>query len=53
MGTVLVTGGAGFIGSALSQKLAARAERWVVLDNLHPQVHPTRERPARRREAVR
>jgi len=46
MGTVLVTGGAGFIGSALSQKLAARAERWVVLDNLHPQVHPTRERPA-------
>jgi dTDP-L-rhamnose 4-epimerase len=46
MGTVLVTGGAGFIGSALSQKLAARADRWVVLDNLHPQVHPSRERPA-------
>ena len=45
MGTVLVTGGAGFIGSALSQKLAARADRWVVLDNLHPQVHPSRERP--------
>jgi dTDP-L-rhamnose 4-epimerase len=45
-GTVLVTGGAGFIGSALSQRLAAKAERWVVLDSLHPQVHPRRERPA-------
>jgi dTDP-L-rhamnose 4-epimerase len=45
LGTVLVTGGAGFIGSALSQRLAGRAERWVVLDNLHPQVHPRSERP--------
>jgi len=44
--TVLVTGGAGFIGSALSQTLADRAERWVVLDSLHPQVHATAERPA-------
>lgn len=43
---VLVTGGAGFIGSALSRRLAASSERWVVLDNLHPQVHPTGERPA-------
>lgn len=46
IGTVLVTGGAGFIGSALSHKLAATAERWVVLDNLHPQVHPSSARPA-------
>ncbi|MCW4385025.1 SDR family NAD(P)-dependent oxidoreductase [Salinibacterium sp. SYSU T00001] len=46
IGTVLVTGGAGFIGCALSQRLAARADRWVVLDNLHPQVHPNAERPA-------
>ena len=46
VGTVLVTGGAGFIGSALSQLLAVKAERWVVLDNLHPQVHPRSERPA-------
>ena len=45
-GTVLVTGGAGFIGTALAQRLAPTAERWVVLDNLHPQVHPGRERPA-------
>jgi len=45
LGTVLVTGGAGFIGSALSHKLAERADRWVVLDNLHPQVHPSSERP--------
>lgn len=46
LGTVLVTGGAGFIGSALSDRLAARADRWVALDNLHPQVHPSRTRPA-------
>ena len=45
LGTVLVTGGAGFIGSAISHKLAASADRWVVLDNLHPQVHPSNERP--------
>ncbi|WP_104106111.1 NAD-dependent epimerase/dehydratase family protein [Nocardioides sp. 616] len=46
LGPVLVTGGAGFIGCGLSQVLAADAERWVVLDNLHPQVHPVAERPA-------
>ncbi|CAN5207207.1 dTDP-L-rhamnose 4-epimerase [soil metagenome] len=45
LGKVLVTGGAGFIGSALSQLLAESAERWVVLDNLHPQVHPSGGRP--------
>lgn len=44
-GTVLVTGGAGFIGTALAARLALRATRWVVLDNLHPQVHPERVRP--------
>ncbi|TQL48644.1 dTDP-L-rhamnose 4-epimerase [Homoserinimonas aerilata] len=46
LGTVLVTGGAGFIGCALSQLLAGKAQRWVVLDSLHPQVHPSTERPA-------
>lgn len=46
LGTVLVTGGAGFIGCALSRELADHADRWVVLDNLHPQVHARRERPA-------
>ncbi|MDJ0324897.1 NAD-dependent epimerase/dehydratase family protein [Cryobacterium sp. PH31-AA6] len=45
LGTVLVTGGAGFIGSAISQKLADSSDRWVVIDNLHPQVHPSQERP--------
>ncbi|MFF2273362.1 NAD-dependent epimerase/dehydratase family protein [Agromyces sp. NPDC058136] len=46
LGTVIVTGGAGFIGSALSQRLAATADRWVVIDSLHPQVHAERVRPA-------
>ena len=45
LGTVLVTGGAGFIGSAISHRLADSADRWVVIDNLHPQVHPSNERP--------
>ncbi|MET4639071.1 NAD(P)-dependent oxidoreductase [Mycetocola sp. 2940] len=44
--TVLVTGGAGFIGCALSQRLAGRAGRWVAVDNLHPQVHAGQGRPA-------
>ena len=43
--TVLVTGGAGFIGGALSQQLSGRVARFVTLDNLHPQVHPERRRP--------
>ncbi|MET4782126.1 NAD-dependent epimerase/dehydratase family protein [Glaciihabitans sp. UYNi722] len=43
--TVLVTGGAGFIGCALAERLAPTADRWVVLDNLHPQVHASGQRP--------
>lgn len=46
IGSVLVTGGAGFIGSALARKLAHRSDRWVVLDSLHPQVHAGSARPA-------
>ncbi|MDY6076114.1 NAD-dependent epimerase/dehydratase family protein, partial [Mobiluncus sp.] len=34
----LVTGGAGFIGCALSRPLAERFDRVVALDNLQPQV---------------
>ncbi len=45
LGRVLVTGGAGFIGCAVAQLAADDAERWVVVDSLHPQVHPLRERP--------
>lgn len=45
LGTVLVTGGAGFIGTTVSRMLAQKADRWVVVDNLHPQVHAERARP--------
>lgn len=37
--TALITGGAGFIGSHLSQALLARGYRVRILDNLVPQVH--------------
>lgn len=43
--TVLVTGGAGFIGCAISRLASTTAGRWVAVDNLHPQVHSTRSRP--------
>lgn len=43
--TCLVTGGAGFIGCALSEGLAARFGKVVAVDNLHPQVHACRQRP--------
>lgn len=36
---VLITGGAGFIGSRLSAKLAAAGADITILDNLSPQVH--------------
>jgi UDP-glucose 4-epimerase len=41
--TVIVTGGAGFIGSELVRQLAARGERVVIVDNL---VNGTRENVA-------
>ncbi len=50
--TVLVTGGAGFIGCALSAGLAASFGRVVALDNLHPQIHAHRTRPAGLAEAA-
>jgi dTDP-L-rhamnose 4-epimerase len=36
---VLITGGAGFIGSALAIQLALRGDDVTVLDNLSPQIH--------------
>ncbi|AFT90108.1 NAD-dependent epimerase/dehydratase family protein [Paraburkholderia phenoliruptrix] len=35
----LITGGAGFIGSALANVLVARGDTVTVLDNLSPQIH--------------
>nr|ABB72066.1 RmlB [Mycolicibacterium smegmatis MC2 155] len=37
--TVLITGGAGFIGSALAQRLTHEGYEVAVMDLLHPQVH--------------
>ncbi len=37
--TCLVTGGAGFIGTAVTPLLAEHFERVVIVDNLHHQVH--------------
>lgn len=51
-GTVVVTGGAGFIGCALSQLLAARAERWIAVDTLNPRIHPSVDRPVRLAESA-
>jgi dTDP-L-rhamnose 4-epimerase len=36
---ILITGGAGFIGSNLSLQLLKKGYRITVLDNLHPQIH--------------
>ncbi len=38
---ILITGGAGFIGSTLSLQLIEKGYRVTVLDNLHPQIHGT------------
>lgn len=42
---VLITGGAGFIGCAISRLLVDAGHSVMVLDNLHPQIHKMQERP--------
>ncbi len=44
--TVLITGGAGFIGSHLADALLAAGDRVIAYDNLEPQVHGDVTRPA-------
>jgi len=39
---VLITGGAGFIGSHLTDDLISKGHEVVVFDNFSPQVHPSR-----------
>ena len=46
MTTCLVTGGAGFIGCALSPHLVRMFDQVVAVDNLHPQIHASSSRPA-------
>lgn len=36
---ILITGGAGFIGSAMARALVARGDQVTVLDSLSPQIH--------------
>jgi dTDP-L-rhamnose 4-epimerase len=40
-----VTGGAGFIGCALSASLVNRYSKVVAIDNMHPQIHSSSNRP--------
>lgn len=50
--TCLVTGGAGFIGCAISSHLTRAFDRVVAFDNMHPQIHATPARPAKLDPAV-
>lgn len=51
--TILITGGAGFIGSHLADELIEAGYSVRALDNLHPQVHgAARARPAYLHDAV-
>jgi len=45
MASVLVSGGAGFIGCRLSRQLLGQGHQVAVMDSLHPQVHASRGWP--------
>ena len=49
---IVITGGAGFIGCAVSQRLTATDEGLLALDVMHPQVHKVDGRPPRLAENV-
>ena len=42
---IVITGGAGFIGCAISSKLISRGYKVIAVDNLHPQIHHQQVRP--------
>jgi len=50
--SILITGGAGFIGCELSSRLIDRGDRVTVMDVLHPQVHHRGGLPERLRAEV-
>src|SRR5262245_42889972 len=39
MKTILITGGAGFVGSFLADELTARGHKVIIIDSLEEQVH--------------
>lgn len=50
--TTILTGGAGFIGSRVAAGLANGDDRIVAIDNMHPQVHKSADRPSNLPENV-
>lgn len=50
--TVLVTGGAGFIGTHLCTELVASGYSVRILDNFHPQIHPSEDEAIEKFKAV-
>ncbi len=49
---IVITGGAGFIGTTIAQRFDADAAELLAIDSLHPQVHKDPGRPARLPESV-
>lgn len=43
--TIIITGGAGFIGCAVAKRLVGTGQKVVAIDNMHPQVHRSPGRP--------